>query len=132
MTALPVIAPVGVVPQARASAESTRAPADQMWVSVHRPTQVSVIVTIGGEVDMLTAPRLSELVTCRLRAAVSVVVIDLSEVTFLGVAGVRVLHQAYLLARQSAVQLFIVTGDSRCAARALRICGMEHLLSRPR
>jgi anti-anti-sigma factor len=96
---------------------------------VERPTELSVTVLVAGELDLHTAPRLRELLTQRLHGAVSAVTVDLSEVTFLGMAGVRVLCEAHLLAEQQAVELQIAIGGSRSARRALMACGADEKLS---
>jgi anti-sigma B factor antagonist len=51
------------------------------------------VVTVGGEIDALTAPELGVLLTAQLAAA-PLVVVDLERVRFLGSAGLSVLFAA--------------------------------------
>lgn len=84
------------------------------------PADEAAVVYIDGEIDAGTAPELAELVQCRIESAVTTVVVDLSQVEFLGVAGVSVLSVAALQAEQEHVALRLVTGP-RCVDRALRV-----------
>lgn len=67
---------------------------------------------------MLIVLRLRECLPPRVVTAVSTVVLDLSQVTFLGAAEPRVLLQAALCAEQHQIRLRLVT-DSRFVDRAL-------------
>jgi anti-sigma B factor antagonist len=100
-----------------------------LQVSVRRPNTRSVVIEISGALDLVSAPRLAELLTCRLRSAVTRMVIDLSEVSFVSSAGVRVLARAQLLARQLGVNLSIDAGVPRPATRALDIAGLGNRVS---
>jgi anti-anti-sigma factor len=84
---------------------------------------------VRGEVDQLTAPRLTELLVARLRGTLRTLVVDLSEVDFLGAAGLSVLVHADLLARQIGVRMRVVTGDNRSAIRPLTITGLDEALT---
>ncbi|WAL69141.1 STAS domain-containing protein [Amycolatopsis cynarae] len=92
-----------------------------MRVRVRRPRPGLAIVVIGGEVDRLSAPRLEELLTSRLRGTLRALVVDLSGVDFLGTAGLSALVRADLLARQRGISLRILSGDNRGVVRALRL-----------
>lgn len=64
-------------------------PAEQLLTVEQRVEAGAVVVSVLGEVDMLTAPRLRAAMDGALRSAVARrVVIDLSQVTFLASAGV--------------------------------------------
>lgn len=64
-------------------------------------------VTVGGEIDALTAPELGALLTAQLAAA-SLVVVDLERVRFLGSAGLSVLLVANELATRENRYLWLV------------------------
>src|ERR1700710_2324683 len=49
------------------------------------------VVSVGGSVDMLTAPGLSEAIDAALAKKPKGLIVDLSKVEFLGSAGIRVL-----------------------------------------
>jgi anti-anti-sigma factor len=79
--------------------------------------------------DSATAPRLEELLTSRLRSAVTLLTLDLSGVSSLSSAGVGVLKRARLLAQQRGVALRIAAGASTAAIRALDAAGLTKSLS---
>lgn len=90
----------------------------------------SVLVRAGGELDILTAPRLSQQLD-RAEAIVvppAPVVLDLTGLTFLGSAGLSVLmaHHERCLALGS--QLRIVPGG-RAVTRPLNMTGLDRVLS---
>ncbi|WP_165777594.1 STAS domain-containing protein [Amycolatopsis antarctica] len=93
-------------------------------LTVTRPGRgtAAVVVHVAGELDVLTAPALRALLWPRLVCAARTVVVDLSQVTFLGLAGVRVLDAALLRASAGEVDLRVVTGP-RCVERALELTG---------
>jgi anti-anti-sigma factor len=75
------------------------------------------VVTVTGEVDTLTAPKLASFLTEQLSAA-RVVVLDLDGVEFLGSAGLSTLFEANELATREHRALRLVC-HSRIANRAL-------------
>lgn len=78
------------------------------------------VVTVDGVVDLTTAPELAE----RLGEDVPpVLVVDLTRVTFLSAAGLRVLIAATVRAREHGRCLGLVT-DGKMALRVLRMSGM--------
>jgi anti-sigma B factor antagonist len=94
-------------------------------VSVRRPEPGSVVVHICGEVDMASVPRLGELLRQRLRAAyLRTVVLDLSEVDFLGTDGLEMLLHVQRRAENRGVALYIVP-DERCLSRLVQLTGTE-------
>ncbi|MEU7785206.1 STAS domain-containing protein [Amycolatopsis sp. NPDC049159] len=93
------------------------------------PAPHTVRVTVRGELDSATAGDLGALLTDRLWAAPEQLAVDLSEVDFLGVAGVRVLLHAALEAEQRGTELLVVTGTSAAVRRALRVTGADRRLT---
>lgn len=92
------------------------------------PAEKTAVIKAAGEVDLLTAPKLKELIHDRLRGTVHLLVIDLSEVGFLGSAGLEVLVHAHLEATHRGITLSIVTGTSRPVLRALTAVGLDSRL----
>ncbi|RKT87186.1 anti-anti-sigma factor [Saccharopolyspora antimicrobica] len=84
-----------------------------------RPTSKSVVIRAGGELDCRTAARLHELLATRLSSMVDTVVLDLSGLSFIGVAGLELLLHAHRQASSRRVDLRLVTGDAHCLRRAL-------------
>jgi anti-anti-sigma factor len=80
------------------------------------------VVTVTGEVDVVTAPDLADCLTMQL-AGSQIVVVDLDGVRFLGSAGVAVLFEANELATRQGRDLQLVS-HSRTANQALKITGL--------
>lgn len=85
-------------------------------------------VRVAGEIDLLNAPRFQELVLCRLRSGLHGVVLDLSEVEFMSVAGARVLAHVATYAHAGNTELRIDAEDSRAVRRVLRATGIRKQL----
>lgn len=68
----------------------------------------AVVTEVHGEVDLLTAPLLAAALVEQADGRAPVVVADLSEVDFFGVAGLEVLSQAQRSAEQAGVSLRLV------------------------
>jgi anti-anti-sigma factor len=93
------------------------------------PAPHAVLVTARGDLDSVTAPDLATLLSDRLWATPERLVVDLSEVDFLGVAGVQVLLHAALQAGQGNTELLVVTGSNPMVRRALRVTGADRRLA---
>ena len=93
------------------------------------PAPHTVLVTARGDLDSATADDLAALLSDRLRATPEQLTVDLSEVDFLGVAGVRVLLHAALQAEQNDTCLLVVTGTNPTVRRALRVTEADRRLA---
>lgn len=93
------------------------------------PAPHAVLITARGALDTATAADLASLVADRLRAIPQRLVLDLSEVDFLGVAGVRVLLHAALQAEQNGTELLVVAGTNPMVLRALRVTAADQRLT---
>ncbi|MGW4062986.1 STAS domain-containing protein [Amycolatopsis sp. NPDC004747] len=93
------------------------------------PAPHAVLVTARGDLDTATAVDLATLLSDRLWATPDRLVVDLSEVDFLGVAGIRVLLHAALQAGQGGTELLVVTGTNPVVRRALRVTGADRRLA---
>jgi anti-sigma B factor antagonist len=89
----------------------------------------AVVVAAEGALDRLTAPWLGEVLGYGLRDAAHLLVVDLSRLDFLGVAGLAVLVEAHTRARQSGIVFRVVTGQNHGVSRALTVTGAHHHLS---
>ena len=96
-------------------------------VMVDRPASGMVVATVSGEVDMLTAPNLREVLTAEI-ADCAVLVIDLSGVSFLGSAGLAVLVETSHEAQRRQVELRLVAAG-RSVRRPLEITGLNEVLT---
>ena len=98
-----------------------------LGLHVSRPDQDAAVVVASGDIDDATITRFEEIVLARLRAALRVVVLDLSRVHFLGVAGLKALRTAQLLAQQRNVRLYLVATDHE-VLRALHTAELGEVL----
>jgi anti-sigma B factor antagonist len=92
-------------------------PADIIGLQVADGGPDARVVTVTGEIDTLTAPKLASFLNEQLSAAL-VVVVDLNGVEFLGSAGLSALFEANELANRKHRTLRLVC-HSRIANRAL-------------
>lgn len=92
-------------------------PADIIGLQVAEHGPDVRVVTVRGEVDTLTAPKLAHFLSTQLSAA-RIVVVDLDGVEFLGSAGLSALFEANELAARERRALRLVC-HSRIANRAL-------------
>lgn len=97
-------------------------PRGRLRLHVSRPTRETAVVKANGEVDLATAPRLWEMLDQRLHGSGTRLILNLSELEFFGVPGVRVLERAQLLAEDTGTQLFVFPGECRSARRLLDLC----------
>lgn len=85
-----------------------------------------VVVHIGGEVDMLTTPMVSSLITEQLQTAPTMLVLDMTSVGFLGSSGLAALVAAREDAGNRGVTLRLV-GSSHAVQRPLTATGLAEL-----
>ena len=76
----------------------------------HRPDQA--MVTVGGEVDLATAPQLAHVVNVLCRTPHHSVVVDLIGVDFLSVRGIAVLLNLAQHCRESSTELSLTFSPS--------------------
>jgi anti-sigma B factor antagonist len=112
---------------APADPEPTALADPPLRLTLTRPTPTSTIITVAGELDLSTAPRLAEILTARPESATGIVVVNLAAVTFLGAAGMEVLAQAHFRAKLTGPAVRLVTG-SHCVDRALYVTGLDREL----
>jgi anti-sigma B factor antagonist len=112
------------------SERSREVPAAEQILSIsHRQAGEAIVVTVAGEVDVLTAPRLLAAVSEALeQAGGGLVVVDLSEVSFLGSAGLAALVDAALAAEGRHEPLRVVVDHTRPVIRPLEASGLDQVL----
>jgi anti-sigma B factor antagonist len=106
-------------------------PSTTMLTEPESPTAVpwhgaTVVIEVDGELDLLTAPRLRDLVAMVLERQPPVLVIDLLAVTFLGVSGLATLIDARQWAGERTRLRVVVAGPT---TRLLRLTGMDRHLT---
>jgi len=90
----------------------------------------AIVLTSAGEVDLETGPRLRAALARLLERPEAVpIVVDLSDVTFLGSTGIAVLVDAHWQADQLNIPLGIVVARDGAVHRTLRTAGVDHHLN---
>src|ERR1700744_6017047 len=95
-------------------------------VGKHQVDQ-AVVLTVSGEVDMLSAPPLAEAIRTALAARPAALIVDLSKVDFLASAGMTVLVTA-----QDEVEpptRFAIVANGAATSRPIKLMGIDSVLS---
>ena len=87
----------------------------------------AVVLTVSGEVDMLSAPQLAEAVHTALETRPAAVIVDLSKVDFLASAGMTVLVSA--LDEVVPPTRFAVVAYGAATSRPIKLMGLDSILS---
>jgi anti-sigma B factor antagonist len=96
-----------------------------LQLSTQHPAGGICVVTVGGELDMLTAPLLETYITDQLATAPAHLILDLQAVTFLGSSGINSLLRAHALTSHTTrTQLHLAGLATRVVARPLEITGL--------
>lgn len=85
------------------------------------------MVTIGGEVDLGTAPAFEAAIATALEEQPPVLVIDLSDVTFMASVGLRVLVATQDELRESA--RVAVVANSSATSRPIQMTGLDKIIA---
>lgn len=86
----------------------------------------AVVLTVAGEVDMLSAPQLSEAIQTATAARPATLIVDLSKVDFLASAGMTVLVTAQ--AEVVAPTRFAVVAHGAATSRPIKLMGIDTVL----
>lgn len=98
----------------------------EMTVSVRRQTD-TLILTVVGELDILTAPTVDEAARLALADKPAVLVIDLTQVGFLGSAGLSLLVKTH---QQGAPQCDVrIVAATRTTRRPIELTGLDRQLT---
>lgn len=95
-------------------------------VIVHQPGRAVVVIHVAGEIDLLTESLLHDHLSKLLASRPECLIIDLSQVSFLGATGLSVLIKARETAVREGIALKLKS-PSRRAARLLELMGMDRL-----
>jgi anti-sigma B factor antagonist len=87
----------------------------------------TVVVTVSGDLDMLTAPALAEAIRSAARGRPAALIVDLSAVDFLASAGMNELVTAQ--DELAPTVRFGVVADGPATSRPLRIIGVDQLVA---
>ena len=100
--------------------------ADPITTSVAHREGVAV-VTIGGEIDLSTAPAFEAAIAAALDDDPPVLVIELSEVSFMASVGLRILAATHEKVSKSA--RVAVVADNLATSRPMQLTGLDKIIS---
>lgn len=97
---------------------------EQLTISTAAAHGGTVVVTLHGQLDVRTVPQARDMLAFQVTAGVRRIVVDLSGLEFMGIAGARVLlnTQALLLAQGGSMA---VARPQRLVARVLQLTGAD-------
>lgn len=110
-----------------ADADSVAAASPPFSVRVEQPNSDVVVVSVAGEIDLLTAPALRERLSGLLATGPSRLVIDLTHTSFLGATALSVLIHARRTAARRGTRLQLTAPKRPLPARVLNIAGLDRL-----
>ena len=87
-----------------------------------------LVLSVEGDVDMLTAPQLSGAICEALEKSPTALVVDLTGVTFLASVGMSVLVAAHQAATALSMR-FAVVAEGPTTSRPIRILGIDAILA---
>jgi anti-sigma B factor antagonist len=96
-------------------------------VTVHQPDQAVLVVHVAGEVDMLTGPPLEDHLHTLLATRPERLVIDLSQVSFMGSTGLSTLISLRDAATKQGTALQLSGTSRRAVAVPLEMTGLINL-----
>ncbi|MEV4054834.1 STAS domain-containing protein [Amycolatopsis sp. NPDC049688] len=102
-------------------------PQDLLRVTAH-PSGDAVVLAVAGELDLLSAPVLSDEIATALAGSPPLLVIDLSEVSFLASIGITVLVEARRTAGPG-TRVRVVAPESGIVHRTLGLTGLHDALA---
>ncbi|WP_410673742.1 STAS domain-containing protein [Amycolatopsis sp. cmx-4-68] len=112
------------------TAESGRIrPQDLLRVTSHHfdDTEDTVLLEVSGEVDLHSASVLEEAVTAALARTPALLVVDLTDVSFLASIGITVLLEARRVA-EARTQIRVVAAERGVVERTLQLTGVHDAL----
>lgn len=110
----------------RDEAAQSQGAGDQLITVAARRAGSATVLTVQGEVDMLTTPKLRESVAGQLSESADLFVLDLSGLTFLGSSGLAVLVETLEETRKRDLPLRLVC-NTREVTRPLAATGLTDL-----
>jgi anti-sigma B factor antagonist len=97
---------------------------EPLGITIEQARPDVVVVSLRGDLDLLTAPVLHERLWPLLGQADRALVVDLSDVGFLGSAGLAELAAAHDTATRKGVRI-VVVANARAVLRPLEITGLH-------
>ena len=101
--------------------DRSQAPYDNLQVATHSIGGI-VVLSVRGELDVITAPRLTEAIESAIHQAETAVVIDYSKLAFMASVGVKLLVTADEAAADVAKRV-VVVAHGPITSRPLQLMG---------
>jgi anti-sigma B factor antagonist len=95
-------------------------------ILLEEPIPGTILLLVGGEVDMLSSPTLRDSIASALSGTHQRLIIDLDHVEFLGTSGLAALVEARASAQAGGTELWLVC-SRRQVLRPLQIAGLIQL-----
>lgn len=102
----------------------TAAPEDRIQITIEQATTDVTVLKLAGDLDLLTAGVLHDRLWPHLERSASTIVLDFTQVGFLGSAGLAELVAANDTATRGGMRLILVA-TSRTVLRPLEITGLR-------
>lgn len=112
----------------RASCDGQAAGEPPLTITVSDVAPYTILCEVLGEIDLATVSWLQEKLTEVNDLRPSHLVIDLSDIRFLGSAGLNLLTEIHDAQLAAGYHLAIVVGSNRVATRSLNITGLNQIL----
>ena len=95
----------------------------------HHWVDRTAVLTVQGDVDALTAPRLTEKILDVAAEKPAALIVDLSELEFLASAGITVLVTAHEYITEKVNARFAVVADGPTTSRPLKMMSIDSVLN---
>jgi anti-sigma B factor antagonist len=105
------------------------ADADNLLRITRRRFTATVVVFVAGDIDLTTAAHLADVLRAELGSHPGTIVLDLTDVEFMGSIGIAVLAEADQAAGASGQRLRVVVSEGHAVRRSLTMSGMAERLS---
>jgi anti-sigma B factor antagonist len=97
-------------------------------ITVDQVSAKQTLLSVSGEIDMLTTPRLREALSGHLTTPGTELLLELENVSFLGSAGLQLLAETQQQAKDAGVGLSLIC-STRQVLRPLSLTGLDHMFT---
>ena len=101
---------------------------DHATASLHQATGGSILVDVGGAIDLATVDVLTDILDRAADKQPTAIVVDLKHVTFFDSTAINALMTAYRRARSESI-VFTVVNCPAIVVRVMRVLGIHDLLT---
>ena len=102
---------------------------DGLEITVLRPAPRAVLLSLTGEIDLLTSFRLMDAISEAFAEGLALLAVDLSEVRFLDAAGLRVLTVSARHIQEARTRFAVICPEESPVRRLLELAGAQRELN---